>query len=258
MSALYPLNIATSLAATILRVGAGVSARPASKQPEQFIEIYEFEGCPHCRLVREVLTELDLDAMIYPCPKGGHRYRDKVVDQGGKAQFPYFIDPNTNVAMYESADIIKYLFNTYGERNPPWYWQAVELQRLGSVIASIPRMGLGMTVKPSRLPAEPLQLFSFESSPFARPVRDLLCELEIPYVLRSVGRTQAADWVPPSLRRSSGSGAGSDSEPQTRNRIALQARAGVVSIPYLVDPNTGTELAESAKIVAYIEDTYAT
>lgn len=252
MSALYPLNIATSLAATILRVGAGVSARPASKQPQQFIELYEFEGCPHCRLVREVLTELDLDAMIYPCPKGGHRYRDKVIDRGGKAQFPYLIDPNTDVEMYESADIIKYLFKTYGERNPPWYWQAVELQRLGSVIASIPRMGLGMVAKPSRLPDQPLQLYSFESSPYARPVRDLLCELEIPYVLRSVGRTQAADWLPPSFRRSSDA----VDEPQTRNRIALQARAGVVSIPYLVDPNTGIELAESAKIVAYINDTY--
>jgi glutathione S-transferase len=252
VSALFPLNIATSLAATLLRVGAGVSARPAANQPEQLLELYEFEGCPHCRLVREVLTELDLDAVIYPCPKGGHRYREKVIERGGKAQFPFFIDPNTDVEMYESADIIQYLFTTYGERTAPWYWQAMELQRLGSVLASIPRMGLGMRVKASRLPAEALQLFSFESSPFARPVRDLLCELELPYVLRSVGRTQAADWVPPVLRRS-GESVG---VPQTRNRIALQERAGVVSIPYLVDPNTGTELAESAKIMAYINDTY--
>lgn len=27
---------------------------------------------------------------------------------------PYLVDPNTGVAMFESADIVKYLFDTYG------------------------------------------------------------------------------------------------------------------------------------------------
>lgn len=249
----YPLNITTSLAATFLRGGVGVAAQPAVEAPAKLLELYEFEGCPHCRLVREVLTELDLDAIIYPCPKGGQRFRDKVIAEGGKAQFPYLVDPNTGAAMYESADIVKYLFKTYARRTPPWQWQAIELQRIGSVLASIPRFGLGIRARASRAPEQPLELYSFESSPFARPVRDLLCELEIPYVLRSVGRTQLADWMPPALRRSLGDNA----EPSTRNRIALKARAGLVSIPYLVDPNTGTELAESADILTYIEETYA-
>ena len=249
----YPLNIATSLAATFMRGGVGVAAQPVQEVPEKLLELYEFEGCPHCRLVREVLTELDLDAIIYPCPKGGSRYRDKVIAEGGKAQFPYFVDPNTGTSMYESADIVKYLFSTYAKRRPSWQWQAIELQRIGSVLASIPRMGLGIRARASRAPEQPLELYSFESSPFARPVRDLLCELEIPYVLRSVGRTQLSDWMPPMLRRS----VGDDAEPRTRNRMALKARAGLISIPYLVDPNTDTELAESADILTYIEETYA-
>lgn len=252
MSIFYPINIATSLVATAMRGGVGVNASPATRQPAQLLELYEFEACPHCRLVREVLTELDLDALILPCPKGGQRYRDEVIERGGKAQFPYLVDPNTEVEMYESADIIKYLFDTYAGRSLPIHWQWVEVQRFSSVLASIPRMGLGMSAKPSRAPQKPLELYSFESSPFARPVRDLLCELEIPYVLRSVGRAQAADWVPPALRRSMGAPV----EPRTRNRKALQIRTNVVSVPYLIDPNTATELAESADIIDYLNRTY--
>ena len=77
------------------------------------LELYDFEGCPHCRLVREVITELDLDALVYPCPKGGSRYRDTVVELGGKAQFPFLVDPNTETELPESTAIIDYLTKTY-------------------------------------------------------------------------------------------------------------------------------------------------
>ncbi len=251
MSILYPLNIATSLASTVLRGGAGVSATPAARQPQELLVLYEFEGCPHCRLVREVLTELDLDALILPCPKGGKRFREAVVEKGGTAQFPFLEDPNTGQSMYESADIVHYLFATYGNGAPTWPWRLVELQRLGSVLAGMTRLGAGTWVRSSRAPERPLELFSFEASPFARPVRDRLCEMEIPYVLRSVGRTQLADWVPPALRGKS------QTLPQTRNRRALAERAGFVSIPYLVDANTGTEMAESSAILDYLNETYA-
>jgi glutathione S-transferase len=253
MSFFYPLNITTSLAATFLRGGAGVSARPATKLPEKLLKLYDFEGCPHCRLVREVLTELDLDALILPCPKGGHRFRDEVVEKGGKAQFPYFVDENTDTQMYESADIIDYLFATYAGREKPWHWRAIELQRMGSMLAAVPRMGLGMQVKASQAPEQPLELYSFESSPFARPVRDLLCEMELPYVLRSVGRTRLSDWVPPAMRKN----LPEQDTPDTRNRKMLQDRTGLISIPYLIDPNTGVELAESADIMEYLLKTYA-
>lgn len=39
-------------------------------QPRQPIEIYEFEGCPFCRKVREAVNILDLDVVFYPCPQG--------------------------------------------------------------------------------------------------------------------------------------------------------------------------------------------
>jgi glutaredoxin len=108
----YPVNIATSLMATALRTGMGIVTSAAAEQPVKLLELYEFEGCPHCRLVREVLTELDLDAQIYPCPKNGERFRPLVIALGGKAQFPFLVDANTNTAMYESADIIGHLFRS--------------------------------------------------------------------------------------------------------------------------------------------------
>ena len=37
---------------------------------------------------------------------------------------------------------------------------------------------------------------------------------------------------------------------------ALAARAGRISIPYLVDPNTGTEMGESRDILEYLDRTY--
>src|SRR3546814_9576213 len=52
-----------------------VAFRPARKQPAQPLQLYDIEACPYCRLVRETLSALDLDALIYPCPKGGGRFR---------------------------------------------------------------------------------------------------------------------------------------------------------------------------------------
>jgi glutathione S-transferase len=250
----YRVNLASSSLATALRTGVGITATPAAKRPAKLLELYEFEGCPYCRLVREALTELDLDAMIYPCPKGGKRFRPRVTKLGGKAQFPLLVDPNSGEQMYESMDIIAYLFETYGERPLPFKWRVGPLQKFGSTITGIARGMGGMRARPSKRPATPLQLYSFESSPFARLVRDLLCELEIPYVLRSAGRTRVSDWMPPVMRDS----LSVQSDPDQKNRKALLKRAGRVSIPYLVDPNTGTEMAESEDIIRYLTETYAT
>ncbi|KAI5013544.1 hypothetical protein ZWY2020_037057 [Hordeum vulgare] len=46
-------------------------------RPAKPIEIYEFEGCPFCRKVREMVSALDLDVLYYPCPKGGPTFRQR-------------------------------------------------------------------------------------------------------------------------------------------------------------------------------------
>ena len=245
-------SIGTSMVSTLLRVTNGIRTTAAAVKPNQTLQLYDIENCPYCRLVREALTELDLDAEIYPCPKNGDRFRPEVLQRGGKAQFPYLVDPNTGVEMYESLEIVAYLFETYGQRPLPLKWRAGKLQTLGSMLASAPRMQLGMQARPATQPQYMLELYSFESSPYARPVRELLCEMEIPYILRSCGRTRLQEWVLPPLRDKLHITPDSELE----NRRALQETEGRVSIPYLYDPNTGEGLFESADILDYLQAAY--
>ena len=176
-----------------------------------------------------------------------------MVERGGKAQFPYLVDPNTDVEMYESLDIVAYLFETYGQRSLPLKWRAGRLQTFGSMLASAPRFRQGMTARPGQEPEYMLELYSFESSPYARPVRERLCEMEIPYILRSCGRTQLKEWIVPPLRERFNIKPDSVLE----NRRVLQTTEGKVAIPYLYDPNTEQGLFESGDILNYLDQNYA-
>ena len=246
-------NLATSLLSTFVRGTTGISSAPAAVMPATLLQLYDIENCPYCRLVREALTELNLDAEIYPCPKGGQRFRTEVVERGGKAQFPYLVDPNNGKEMYESLDIIAYLFEAYGRRDVPLKWRAGKLQTFGSMMASAPRLRRGMTSRSGTSPEYMLELYSFESSPYARPVRELLCELEIPYILRNCGRTRIEEWLLPPMREA----LNIELDSELANRRQLQELEGRVSIPYLYDPNTEQGLFESADILEYLRDSYS-
>lgn len=249
MKALEFVNNMAASGATLMR---GIRARPAAIKPAQPLALYEMEGCPYCRVVRETLTLLDLDAMIFPCPRGGLVYRPLARELGGKEQFPFLVDPNTGVRLYESADIVEYLYTTYAARPAPSYRRLKAIDTTTSFAASVLRAGRGLRAKPALRPAKPLELWSFEGSPFARPVREWLCEHEVPYLLHSVGRTQWQDYVPPPLRERLLPGY----RPQEANRADLQLRAGRVQVPYLFDPNTGEGMFESSDILAYLARNY--
>jgi glutathione S-transferase len=226
------LDVATSFAASVARLGGGMQVVPLGKRPKQRLELYDFEACPYCRKVREALSALDLEAMVYPCPKGGARFRADVVERGGKAQFPYLRDPNTGREMYESDDIIAYLFAEYGKGDAPVSLRLGPLTLASSALASGFRLGFGEHAVASKAPAKPLELWSFEASPFCRIVRERLCALELPYVLHNVAK-------------------------HSPSRAAFTKRSGKMMVPYLVDPNTHTEMFESAAIVEYLDRTYA-
>lgn len=226
------LEVGSAWAGSILRVGSGLVSGKLGARPKLPLELYDREACPFCRLVREALTMLDLQAVIHPCPVGGTRYRGAVIERGGKSQFPYLVDPNTGVAMYESADIIAYLYKEYGESRVPAFLKWYALAKPLSGLASVARPTRGRRVRPSREPELRLELYSFEASPFCRLAREALCELEINYLLHNVGK-------------------------RSPSRPAFAARAGKVMVPYLVDPNTGTSMYESADIVSYLNRTYA-
>jgi glutaredoxin len=247
------VNLFTSTLASSLRGWQGILSRTDTVKPVRLLELYDIENCPFCRMVREVLTELDLDAIIRPCPKGGARFRPELLERGGKEQFPYLVDANTGVEMYESMAIVGYLYETYGGGRVPLRWKLGPLQKLSSSLASAARLREGMFSEPSALPEDMLELYSFEASPFSRPVRELLCDLEIPYILRSCGRSEAGEWLPPKLRER----LRIEPESELPNRMALQEKEGRMGVPYLYDPNTGAGLFESQEIIAYLRGHYA-
>jgi len=224
------LDVATSYLASVARLGAGMSGRAGRKRPEQPLVLYEFEACPFCRKVREALTSFDLDATIHPCPRGS-RYRAIVEKEGGKAQFPYLVDPNAGRSLYESDAIVRHLAETYGDGRVPLSLALGPLTVASAGLASLARPTRGRAARPAKEPAQPLELWSFEASPYCRIAREALCELTIPYRLHNVGKGSAG-------------------------RAALREMSGKVMVPYLVDPNTGVRMFESADIVAYLETTY--
>jgi len=249
----HTFAVATSFLASLAEQGRGIRIGAAGRQPEELLELYDMEGCPFCRVVREALTDLDIDAMIYPCPKNGTVFRPLVERLGGKQQFPFLFDPNTDETLYESADIVEYLYATYGSRPAPQRWKLKALRTPASVAASALRSGHGLRADGNNQQVEQaLELFSFEASPFARLVRERMTELELPHIVRQVGRDQAADWIPPPLRKK----LAPDYQPTQRNRQRLIERVGRVAVPYLIDPNTGAEMFDSQAILEYLEKTY--
>jgi glutathione S-transferase len=225
------LDVATSLGATLARFGGGLRVERLGPRPERPVVLYEFEACPYCRKVREALSALDLEADVRPCPKGGTRFRPDVRKAGGKEQFPYLVDPNSGKELYESSDIVRYLFEAYGSGSVPWQYAGGPLFDATSTLASAFRLGTGVRARASVAPTTPLELWSFEASPFCRLAREELCSLELPYRLHNVAK-------------------GSPS------REAFVQRSGKMQVPFLVDPNTHVELFESADIVAYLRSTY--
>lgn len=226
------LDVTTATAASAARPNFGNVHYPRTKVPEHALEIYEFEVCPYCRIAREALSALSLDPIVYPCPKGGTLFREKVKRAGGRYQFPYLVDPNTGISMYESADIVEYLFREYGDGRAPWFLTQRAFAVPTSMLASAFRPRRGRHAVRSRQPEKLLELYSYEGSPFCRIAREALSELELPYRLHNVPR-------------------------RSPDREGFVAISGKMQVPYLLDPNTGAQMFESADIRRYLYHTYA-
>jgi|SRR5215470_9609270 len=229
-------NDVSSFAATVVRLGRGISSpigAARGREPQRLLELYDFEGCPYCRKVREVLSELDLDYLAHPVAHGSPR-RKELLQLGGKVQAPYLIDPNTGTRLYESDDIIEYLKETYGEGHRAGWRVPIPsvLDNLVSGVATVARLGRGTRCRSATVrDLEPLALYNMEGSPYCRKVRETLCELDLEYIVHNVPKGSP-------------------------KRAALLQRGGKVQVPYLVDPNEHREMYESDDIIAYLERQY--
>lgn len=227
-------NDVHSTMVSVLRLGRGWYATSPAKQPELPLELFEFEACPYCRKVRETLTELDIAYICRPSARESNN-RDKVIANGGKALFPFLVDPNTSTSMYESEQIITYLHETYGSGRPALGRALAPLNTFGAALASASRPTMGRRVAESAAlrdqPPALLELYNYEASPYCRKVREALNELNLDHHVHSVGKHSA-------------------------RRPKLIERGGKMMVPYLIDPNTGTEMYESEDIIAYLKQTY--
>lgn len=104
---------------------------------------------------------------------------------------------------------------------------------ISAYAVSVLRGGRGMKVceLAKSQPAQPLELYEFESCPFCKKVRETLSELDLEYVSRASARGS-----------------------HHREDFAKADKA--TRFPYLVDPNTDTALYESEDIIDYLHNTY--
>ena len=221
------------------------SCSPLLKQPQQPLILYEFESCPFCRIVREACSILSLTVTFRPVPKGGRKFRPEIKNKYGKsATFPFLIDPNTSVSMFESTDIIKYLFATYGGRrddNIPRILQPSLATTLTAGLGvGLARLGAGGAHKDSNpnLVKRPLVVWGYEGSPFCKIVREALCEKELEHTVIFTPRGSPNRQTLWELTKS------------------IAPSAPFFQVPLLQDPNTGVCLFESEAIVEYIDKVY--
>lgn len=160
------------------------TSRPSQADLKPII-LYEFEGCPFCKIARESASASGLVLEMRPCPKAGERYRPELVARGGKAQFPYMIDPNTGTEMYESADISSYFRKTYGGHRPFIHL----FGPFGLILANFSILARGMSgirrlSRRTEAPLDPsgLILRGQEWDPSVRLAKEALCSKEISYI----------------------------------------------------------------------------
>ena len=254
----HQIKVIQALASSLLEGGRGMQGTAFPQQPEKPLQLYEFEGSPFCRRVREVLTLLNLDYEVYPCPKGGQKYRKIVQEKGGKQQFPFLVDENSGVALYESQDIIHYLFPHYGKtgKTPQkfsHYPQLPVVALAGTLVNGARGIWINKKIIDRAAPAELLELWGFEASPFTRVVRATLAELELPFIYHNVAKERWQDMGPAVLRFKPGK---YQALAGGKREKVMNVMGRDIQVPYLVDPNTGVKMFESAAIVKYLNKYY--
>lgn len=89
---------------------------PAAAPVRDKLILYHFESCPFCALVRETIARLGLDVELRDI-RVETEHRDDLVAARGRATVPVLkieSPDGTERWMPESADIVRYLDETYG------------------------------------------------------------------------------------------------------------------------------------------------
>lgn len=259
----HHIKVTQALLSSFTEGGRGIYGTAFPMQPTQALKLYEFEGSPFCRRVREVMTLLNLDYEVYPCPKGGEKYRRVVKQLGGKMRFPFFVDENTGDHLYESQKIIQHLFKHYSAlgQTPKAYLYYPKIPYaafVGTLMNGARGVWINKAIIQRDAPEKLLALWGFEASPFTRVVRALLTELELPFIFHNVAKERWQDLGPANMRLKPGPYQAIQAGKRAQVVEIMARHSKDIQVPYLVDPNTGVALFESADIVRYLEQQYGT
>ena len=233
--------------ATALRWGRGNQVAPCAAlkasmleppRPSQPLILYSYEGNQFCRLVREVMTELDLVYELRSAGKESPRRSELAAITGGSSQCPFLIDPNTGIDMAESKDIVEYLYKTYSRWTPPnellqWtsqsvmplikpVFQAVAPLQAGSSQEDKSAYEQAMAVAKRQIEEDTqtnaVVVYTYELSPFCIEATDLLTRMGVDFKEVSLGK----EWIP-----------GLITPEGAQTRAALLEMTGQSSLPHV-------------------------
>lgn len=249
---------------SVLRLGSGLTVfagATTSKRPTKVLKLYDRENSVACKMVRETLSSLDLDCVIYPVPEvtvgAGKEARFGAEAQRlGSDAFPVLVDENYDGPLISlgSAQIIQNLFDEYGnnvtlslmERVRAKIVQSAVMSAVFGAYLSVFRavsVSGAQSAKGTVQPAQMLELWCYEASPFCVKVRELLCALEIPFVLKNVAHGSEQKRSEFQIRFG-------------KKYPAWKQKVGALQLPLLIDGNTGTELFKVGEIEKYLNNTY--
>jgi len=266
----YYADLLVLFVGSVLRLEVGhsvLAGATSSKRPSKsLLKVYEFEGDIECKMVRETLSALDLDCIVYPCPPGRDEYLSRFIGDakelngGGTVQFPMLIDENFQdgpLVVSGAEQTTKYLMDQYGNNvkmtgldrvryaaSRHWLVAAAWKVLYHGLLRSLPEHGnerKGTTVKPKEL----LELWSYEASPFCTKVKEVLSALELPYVVKNVAAGSKQKRQEFKIRFGK-------KYPSWRQKLHF------IQVPLLIDPNTGREVFESEDIKKYLVHEYCT
>ncbi len=216
-----------------IRLRDSSSVLEGAARPSDTLVLYDRESCPSCKRVREMLNLLDITFEVRPC------FEDMDTDY----PVPFLVDPNVDITIVGDDDIIEHLLEKYGpnpdlfDRKALWPIEfkafAITTAQIASDLRGNPGRTQQSNARPDNDMMKPIEIWSYECSPFVRPVKEKLAALGLPHRVVSCSRG-------------------------SKNRDAMVERTGRFQVPFIVDENTGIEMFEGPEIVNYLEAVYTT
>jgi len=217
---------------------ASCALSPNTPRPEKPLTLYSYEGNQFCRLVREVLTELDIPYELRSAGKGSPRRAELAEITGGSTTQPFLIDPNGDQKISDSKEIIRYLYRNYATFTPPNEGLGQISKTITPILKPIFKTLAPLQAGSNRenqseyqseiadakaaiekeISSEEIVVYTYSLSPFCTEAIQVLDNLDVEYKEISLGK----EWVPFLIN-----------EGGSQKRMALAEMTGQSSLPHI-------------------------